>query len=87
MMETLFSRILLFNVPSARTAATKVVATATVRAGNRRMLPTRAALVLVSRNAQFVSVPEMMQVSLFQTPSATNRIKMLLDGKPEYVSH
>lgn len=31
-----------------RLASTKVVATATVRAGNRRILPTRAALVLVS---------------------------------------
>ncbi|XP_065084891.1 iron-sulfur cluster assembly 1 homolog, mitochondrial [Ochlerotatus camptorhynchus] len=45
--------------------ASKVVATATVRAVKRKLLPTRAALTL--------------------TPAAVNRVKQLLDGKPEYV--
>lgn len=46
--------------------ATRVVATATVKAINRKLIPTRAALTL--------------------TASAVNRVKELINAKPEFVA-
>lgn len=71
------------------TMASKVVATATVRAVKRKLLPTRAALTLVSYFhyfKMFLVIPNIINASTFQTPAAVNRVKQLLDGKPEYVS-
>lgn len=76
--------------------ATKVVATATVRAvKNRKILPTRAALVLVSaifdiylKNnfSTYIIIITSISERSFQTPAAVNRIKQILEGKNDYVS-
>lgn len=74
--------------------ATKVVATATVRAlKGRKLMPMRAALTLVRKFSlpmKFFYVRKFLIIIFcqnIQTPAAVNRVKQLLDGKNEYVSN
>lgn len=70
--------------------ATKVVATATVRAINRKLMPIRTALVMVG--TLLLSLEVMHNLIIYtntcyvKTPAAVFRIKELLEGKHEYVS-
>uniref|UniRef100_A0A182PCK4 Iron-sulfur cluster assembly 1 homolog, mitochondrial n=1 Tax=Anopheles epiroticus TaxID=199890 RepID=A0A182PCK4_9DIPT len=77
--------------------ASKIVATATVRAmKHRKLLPTRAALSLVRfidpfdgvfRAIRGLILSFIVHIYVFQqTPAAVNRIKQLLEGKNEFVS-
>lgn len=68
--------------------ATKTIATATVRAVKRKLIPTRAAITLVS--SRLSEILDLFNYDgdflYFQTPSAINRVKALLDGKSDFVS-
>lgn len=73
----------------------RIIAAVGVKAiKNKRLIPSRAAIVLVknwfqthlSRVLIFEVTSESHCFICFQTKSAVNQIKKLLDGKPEFVS-
>lgn len=79
----------------------KIIASVGVKAvKNKRLIPSRAAIVLVSVRFKTLlscseSISEMhltcirilLLLFFFQTKSAVSQIKRLLDGKPEFVSY
>lgn len=72
--------------------ATRTVATATVRAVKRKLLPTRQALTLVKTTTNILYKVYNLQFSFtfpyceLQTPAAVGRVKELLKDKSDYVS-
>ena len=67
--------------------ASRTAATATVRAVKRRsLIPTRAALTLVSHTLKNYKSDISVKKNYFQTPSAVKRVKELLGNQQNSVS-